>query len=281
MSDDMIRVTAYGEAHDGKTIVRGLPRVVLQRIGEPCRWVADPVHGWWFESDEMPDLEAKLSIEGIGVSEGGDLAPWKTKVMPMTVAEAEEATTALIACYGQVESAVIRGTYIANEVLNRKGWKVLGFASFEAYCADRLPFTLPKQIRKEVVAAAISEGMSLRAAAAVARTTHTTARRDLATGTNVPVAAETAATRTGMDGREYTHTPARNNVVQMRRVEEPPEPPPYHDARVETVLTAFAEDSITAPPARIHLLRGACDRWLQDNSGEEDMSVTARNQPTT
>jgi hypothetical protein len=239
--------------------------MVLDRIGEPQRWVGDPVHGWWFEPDEMPDLEAKLSVEGINVSVGGELSPWKDKVVPMT----------------------IRMTHLANDVLRRRGWKVMGYESFEAYCEAVLPFTLPKNIRKDVVLTAIADGMSVRAAAAVARTSKDTARRDAAETAATVSFAPVGATGTGRDGREYTRTPDRGDgsldkvikgkvmkndrVVQMHPpqapvevdvpheevVEDypPPSPPPSADGPIQEAISALEEGAWVSEPLRLRLLR--------------------------
>lgn len=200
---DRLRVTMY-EGLD-TTLVRGLPAEVLHRAGPRHPWSGEH-HAWAVPTPLVGDLRVMLEREGIGYrSPTGPIPPWHPPVVPMTQDEAEAATAELIGLYGRVETAVIRMTHVATEIAKRRGWAALRFDSFEAYCAARLPFTLPKDVRREVVIQAISEGMSTRAAAAIARTSLTTARRDAETAEpqSLSGAPNGAPVRVGADGKTY------------------------------------------------------------------------------
>jgi len=168
-----------------------------------------------------------------------------------------------------IETRVLRLTHLATEFVKRRGWVALGYESLDEYSAARLPFRLPREARKEIVMQLVANGISMRAAAAITRTSKSKVSRDLA-GATVPNGT------VGMDGRETqprrTYEPVQPTAV-WTPTEEPqddtePEPAPVTylsprgDARVEAVLTGFADDNITSTESRIALLRGACDAWL-------------------
>jgi hypothetical protein len=242
-----LRVHVYTEG-----FVRGLP----VEIGSTLRCLEQP---WdkvnrWYRAPNPADVEAELSVRGIDyrVHEG---TPGPVPPTPMTAEEAEAATQELCGLAGRVDTTVIRMTYLANDILKRKGWKALGFTSFEAYCEARLPFRLPREVRKEVVLSAIAQGMSVRAAAAVARTSEPTARRD---------AAETAATASndavGSDGRTRTRTPNREpvlqgHVVDMRPRSIPPLPRDCADDETEAMILALESGWYVSEPLRLRALR--------------------------
>jgi hypothetical protein len=245
-----LRVHVYTEG-----FVRGLP----VEIGSTLRCLEQP---WdkvnrWYRAPNPADVEAELSVRGIDyrVHEG---TPGPVPPQMMTEEEAEQATQELCGLAGRVDTTVIRMTYLANDILKRRGWKVLGYPSFEAYCQDRLPFTLPKQLRKEVVLTAIADGMSIRAAAAVARTSPRTAERDLATAANAAV----GPTGTGADGRERTRSPNREpepvlqgHVVDMRPRSIPPLPRDCADDETEAMILALESGWYVSEPLRLRALR--------------------------
>jgi hypothetical protein len=275
---DALRVNIYTQKGEA-AVVRGLPRVVMDRIGVEQRWSSEQ-HAWIVGEEQVPDLCAMLENEHISPRTHDKPAPpWTPPTLgAMTPEEAEQATQELVGLYGIIETRILRMTYVATDFVRRKGWVALGYTSLEEYSKDRLPFQLPRQVRKELIATLVADGISIRAAATIARTTDMTARRDLAGATNV--APDEA--RVGMDGKTYP-------VVRegpVRRTYEPVEPSAiwtpterpvpslvadkgHIDPCVEATLSAFATDTITAAPGRIMLLRGACERWL-DEHGESE-----------
>jgi hypothetical protein len=98
----------------------------------------------------------------------------------------------------------------------RRVWEPLGYSSWDCYCRAELSSTrlrLPSEEREEAVRSLRSARLSTRAIAAATGQSHTSVRRGLAGGTNVPPAGahtqgETAIT--GLDGKSYTgsHTTA-------------------------------------------------------------------------
>jgi hypothetical protein len=207
-------------------------------------------------------------------------------VTAMTPEEAEMATTEMTGLYGIIETRVLRLTHLATEFVKRRGWVALGYDSLEEYSRERLPFQLPTRVRKDIVMQLVADGISMRAAASIARTSERTVRRDLsssAANAAVGVTAEPQLMRVGQDGRDrparrtyepvvptQVWTPSEPEpdpaVAEEFAVEHPVAPvtflSPRGDARVEAVLTGFADDNITATESRIALLRGACEAWL-------------------
>ena len=274
---DALRVNVYAES-GRNAVVRGLPRVVMERIGVPCRWSSEE-HAWIVGEGVVPDLCAMLEHEGITPRTFDRPAPPWTPPSPtaMSPEEAESATVEMVGLVGSIDTRVIRLTYVATDFVKRKGWIALGYTSLDEYSKDRLPFHLPREVRKDMILRMVADGMSIRAAASIARTTDMTARRDLSTATNVAVRPEKSV---GMDGRETrtrrTYEPVEPSAVwtPTPEPEKPQERPvlslvadrSHIDPCVEATLAAFASDTITAAPARIMLLRGACDRWLADKT---------------
>jgi hypothetical protein len=91
----------------------------------------------------------------------------------------------------------------------RRVWEPLGYGSWDSYCRAELGSTrlrLPSEEREEAVRSLRSAGLSTRAIAAATGQSHTSVRRGLAGGTNVPPASahtQGGAAVTGLDGKSY------------------------------------------------------------------------------
>jgi hypothetical protein len=96
------------------------------------------------------------------------------------------------------------------EAYQRRVWEPLGYRSWDCYCRAELGSTrlrLPSEEREEAVRSLRSAGLSTRAIAAATGQSHTSVRRGLAGGTNVPPASahtQSEAAITGLDGKSYT-----------------------------------------------------------------------------
>jgi len=215
---DALRVNIY-EQDGSDALVRGLPAEVLHRLGAPQRWCSE-AHAWKVESGAVRDLCALLQNEGIQ-ARTFDRPPPQWTPPPqgaMTPEEAEAATAEMRGLYGIIETKLIRMTHVAAEFVKRRGWVALGYDSLDDYSRERLPFTLPREVRKEVVAKLVAEGISVRAAAVLARTSEATARRD-ATASNDAV--DPLQRSVGMDGRDRparrTYEPVEPSAVWVPR----------------------------------------------------------------
>jgi len=260
--------------------VRGLPREAQAELRSVAlAWDGHAERRWCSFVGVAADLVAELQMLGCSArTHEGSPGPYRQPVTMMTPEEAEQATGEMTGLYGIIETRVIRLTHLATEFVKRRGWVALGYESLDEYSAERLPFRLPREGRKEIVMQLVADGISMRAAAAITRTSKSQVSRDLA-GSTVPNGT------VGMDGRETqprrtyepvepaaVWTPTPEPRLEPAEVEEPVAPVTYlsprGDARVEAVLSAFADDNITATESRIALLRGACDAWL-DRQGWE------------
>lgn len=280
---DLAAVHIYEDGY-----VRGLPREAQEALSSvSLRFDPHPERRWCEVRGPVADLRAELQMLGCRyTTHPGTPKAYVAPPLPMlTPDEAKAMTTEMTAMFGYIDRGLTRLTHVCAEFVKRKGWIAMGYDSLNEYSADCLPFKLPQQARRELVLQLVAEGISNRAAAAMARTTETTVRRDL-TATNVAVARDAGGQAVdpviGRDGRETrprnTYTPVRqpdavwtqdpgesppDNVVQM----------PMQDSRIEAALSAFRDDNITATATRVHLLRGACDRWLLDHEGRNDSGV--------
>jgi hypothetical protein len=257
--------------------VRGLPREAQAGLhAVTLEWDGHAERRWCTFTGNAADLVAELQMLGCSArTHEGTPGPYRQPVTMMTPEEAESATGEMVGLYGIIETRVLRLTHLATEFVKRRGWVALGYESLDEYSAERLPFRLPREARKEIVMQLVADGISMRAAAAITRSSERTVRRDVSTAANAAVAPERTV---GMDGRDR---PARRTYepVEPTTVWTPTEAPvssdrseeemapvtvlsPRGDARVEAVLTGFADDNITSTESRIALLRGACDAWL-------------------
>lgn len=228
---DLAAVHIYEDGY-----VRGLPREAQEALSSvSLRFDPHPERRWCEVRGPVADLRAELQMLGCRYTThpGTPKAYVAPPLPPMTPDEAEKATLELVGLYGIIEHRLIRMTHLCSEFVKRKGWIALGYETLNEYSAARLPFKLPREVRRDLVLQLVAEGISNRAAAAIARTTEMTVRRDLATATNVAV--EPLQKTVGQDGRERHRpptyepvqpttvwTPTKDNVVQMPK---PPEPP--------------------------------------------------------
>jgi hypothetical protein len=262
--------------------VRGLPREAQTDLHSvDLTWDGHAERRWCTFTGSAADLVAELQMLGCSArSHEGAPGPYRMPVTAMTPEEAEMATTEMTGLYGIIETRVLRLTHLATEFVKRRGWVALGYDSLEEYSRERLPFQLPTRVRKDIVMQLVADGISMRAAAAITRSDARTVRRDVAEAGGAFAAPDRTV---GQDGKNY---PARRTyepvvptqvwtpsepepdpaVAEEFAVEHPVAPvtflSPRGDARVEAVLTGFADDNITATESRIALLRGACEAWL-------------------
>jgi hypothetical protein len=267
--------------------VRGLPREAQADLRSVAlAWDGHAERRWCSFVGVAADLVAELQMLGCSArTHEGSPGPYRQPVTMMTPEEAESATGEMRGLYGIIETRVIRLTHLATEFVKRRGWVALGYETLDEYSAERLPFRLPREARKEIVMQLVADGISMRAAAAITRSSERTVRRDLsssAANAAVGVTADPQLMRVGQDGRDrparrtyepveptqvWTPTPEPDSMVAEEFAVEHPVAPvtvlsPRGDSRVEAVLTGFADDNITSTESRIALLRGACDAWL-------------------
>jgi hypothetical protein len=125
------------------------------------------------------------------------------------------------------------------EAYQRRVWEPLGYGSWDSYCRAELGSTrlrLPSEEREEAVRSLRSAGLSTRAIAAATGQSHTTVRRGLSGGTNVPPAGaptQGEAGIMGLDGKSYTSPrpsgPGPDEPIDAEIVDEasaPVAPPP-------------------------------------------------------
>jgi len=186
--------------------VRGLPREAQAELRSVAlAWDGHAERRWCSFVGVAADLVAELQMLGCSArTHEGSPGPYRQPVTMMTPEEAEQATGEMTGLYGIIETRVIRLTHLATEFVKRRGWVALGYESLDEYSAERLPFRLPREARKEIVMQLVADGISMRAAAAITRTSKSQVSRDLA-GSTVPNGT------VGMDGRE----------TQPRRTYEP------------------------------------------------------------
>lgn len=117
----------------------------------------------------------------------------------------------------------VEGTWqLIREAYTSRTWAVLGYDSWDAYCAAEFGETrlkLPREERQEVVASLRDSGLSARAISAATGVSEPTVRRDLAGASfDAPVI--------GRDGKTYSVT-REPEVIDAELVDEParPEPP--------------------------------------------------------
>lgn len=221
-------VWAFPNAVGGSTVIRGLAGEIKDRIPVSLDWREAGVHGWLVDPDDMPDLEAALSAQDppIFVRESKNpLREWVPKVPDMTVEEAEHAVSELNDMADRFVAASVtfveRYTTVFITLVQRNGWRVLGYESFDALCDARLPFRLPQDVRREVVKAAVMDGLSISAAANIARTSQRTASRDL-TSAFADVQHALTPNATGLDGRTVARHQQRDDGPPVtRRNQEP------------------------------------------------------------
>ena len=257
--------------------VRGLPREAQAGLhAVTLEWDGHAERRWCTFTGNAADLVAELQMLGCSArTHEGTPGPYRQPVTMMTPEEAEMAVTEMTGLYGIIETRVLRLTHLATEFVKRRGWVALGYESLDEYSAERLPFRLPREARKEIVMQLVADGISMRAAATITRSNERTVRRDVAeaTAANAAVVPDRLV---GQDGRDRparrTYDPVEPTAIWTPTPEPEPEPEepmspvtflsPRGDARVEAVLTGFADDNITSTESRIALLRGACDAWL-------------------
>lgn len=139
----------------------------------------------------------------------------------------------------------VEGTWqMIREAYVSRAWSVLGYETWDAYCAAEFGtarLALPREERREVVASLAESGLSVRAIAAATSTPRETVRRDLA-GDPFPIENGSPARRPvqGIDGKTYAQ-PVRQ-----------PEPPSDDDlfAGEDWVQPAGPgfQNAVTPPP---------------------------------
>jgi hypothetical protein len=144
------------------------------------------------------------------------------------------------------------------QAYQRRVWEPLGYRSWDSYCRAELGSTrlrLPSEEREEAVRSLRSAGLSTRAIAAATGQSHTSVRRGLTRGTNVPpTSAHTqgATAITGLDGKTYTssHTTAPDTsqpidaeIIDDQRPHPVPPAPRTSSTTKRRPLTDQAKDA--------------------------------------
>lgn len=125
----------------------------------------------------------------------------------MNKQEAQEITNKIRKARENLAELVIKA-------FDEKAWVPLGYTSWDDYCKTEFKsgyISIPREERVKTVAALKERGMSNRAVASSLGVSHTTVKRDLEGGTNVP-----PDRVTGTDGKSY---PAKqdNNATKEER----------------------------------------------------------------
>ena len=159
---------------------------------------------------------------------------------PLDVARARRLTK-------QLQDALSLSLDLLHQVFDGQAWRVLGHASWDAYCAAELPqlaqLRLPLDERRAVVAELRGRGMSLRAIAAPLGLSANTVKADAAAA-GVQLASVTSLDGRQRPGRSAAALPAPRPRVQ--RVDQ-----------VVALVRAAGEDGLT-----VHQLVAAT-RWSQ------------------
>lgn len=247
-------VWAFPNAVGNRTVIRGLAGTVMERMPVEYEWDGDPsVHGWLVDPDQMPDLEAALmESQGISVRESKNpLRVWTPPKEPdMAEEEARRKTDEFKqtaqAWVGVTAQASNRLTTLGKELIERKAWLGLGYATMQAYCEAELDgLHLPADARREVVAEAVLSGLSVRAAAMIAGTSERTARRDLDLADSGAARAAPQLERNtmgmGADGKTYPR--------RQQREDGPPPTPRNQRALVGNIVDMGSRRRFTEVPS--------------------------------
>jgi len=260
-----IHIYAMTDTDDRDAQVRGMPGSVYEQEVQPmvrCDW--SPVtRTWTVRKDRLGDLRVALDRAQVRYSQHDTGCPPPPLVTPE---RAQYLVNAIKSGLAGLHPLVI-------EAYEGRAWEPLGYSSWKALCEAEFALTLAIPQRREAVQEMTEAGLSTRAQADVLGVHKDTVRRDQVAQNAPP------ANVVGLDGKTYTPPERRPATAEFSwqdhsastgagTVQAPHVHLPLNgDVRVESVLAGFAADDITAAPARIALLRAACERWLGEHEG--------------
>lgn len=256
-----IHIYAMTDIESRDALVRGMPGSVYEQDVQPlvrCDW-SGLTRTWSVRKERLGDLRAALDRAQVRYSQHDTGAP------PPALATPERAQYLVNA----IKSGLAGLHPFVIEAYEGRAWEPLGYSSWKALCEAEFALTLAIPQRREAVEQMTKAGLSTRAQAEVLGVRKDTVRRDQVAQNAPP------ANVVGLDGKTYTPTERRPATAEFSWQDHSTgtaTAPHVHlpltgDERVESVLAGFAADDITAAPARISLLRGACERWLGEHEG--------------